>query len=87
MHGVGEMIKVDGRKIIGNWIKGTLQGKSLVIKPDGSEEKVTWRDGIQLIDKAKAISQGRTWTGGSAFNVALVAAAVGCGIGALMAKD
>ena len=40
-----------------------------------------------MIDKDKNVSEGRTWSFSIIFNVALVAGAVGCGIGAIFAKD
>ena len=40
-----------------------------------------------MIFKAKAVSQGRTWGDGVIFNAVLVAAGIGCGVGALMVKD
>ena len=40
-----------------------------------------------MIDKDKHVSEGRTWSYAVVFNVALVAGAVGCGIGAILTKD
>ena len=40
-----------------------------------------------MIDKAKAVSQGRSWSSGVIFNAVLVAAGIGCGVGALIVKD
>ena len=49
-HGRGELTRRDGSKVVGRWVQGLLQGPSLVVKPDGREERVIWRDGIEVIN-------------------------------------
>ena len=48
---------------------------------------MTWRDGVEVITKAKVAGEGRSWSAGTILNVVMVAAGVGCGIGALVVKD
>ena len=47
MHGDGEMTRSDeGRKLIGYWVKGRLQGKGTIVTADGKKEEAKWKDGI-----------------------------------------
>ena len=88
MHGNGVMkMAADGKTIYGRWIQGTLQGKSKIRHADGREEEATWRDGILIINKAKVVSEGRTWSAGIIFNASMVAICFGCGVGAYLVKD
>lgn len=87
-HGAGILwMEKDGQRIIGRWVDGTLQGTGKIIYVNGREEEAKWRDGILVIDKAKVVSKGRSWSAGTVFNVALVTIGVGFGIGAIIAKD
>lgn len=46
-----------------------------------------FRDGVAKIERVKTNNQARTWTGSIAFNAAMVAVGVGCGVGAVLVKD
>ena len=87
MHGRGEMQMTDGRKLVGRWMEGSLQGKGLVLHADKTEDEVIWRDGVILPQVQKVVSEGRTWSCSIMCNVAMVAVGVGCGVGAILTKD
>ena len=58
-----------------------------MIMSDGTERKVTWRDGEEVVQRQKLAREGHSWSSGTVFNVAMVAAGVGCGIGAIVTKN
>lgn len=44
-HGKGTLIYPDGRHLVGNWVKGHIEGKAFYEFPDGTKKKCVWKKG------------------------------------------